>query len=107
VVHASLDKQPLIYVFISAALFGISAPLAKLLVKNIPPVALAGFLYFGSFAGLFLYSTMRKIVSAESVRGANLRRRDFPWLLGAILSGGIIAPVCLMFGLNQIKGDIS
>ena len=49
-----MNKQPLIYIFVSAALFGISPPLAKLLVKDIPPVALAGFLYFGAFTGLSL-----------------------------------------------------
>ncbi|MEK6534294.1 MAG: EamA family transporter [Planctomycetota bacterium] len=99
-----MNKQPLIYIFISAALFGISPPLAKLLVKNIPPVALAGFLYFGAFAGLSLYSIMRRIVSTENIRSANLKKGDFPWLFGAVISGGIIAPICLMFGLSQISG---
>jgi drug/metabolite transporter (DMT)-like permease len=99
-----LNKQPLIYIFISAALFGISPPLAKLLVKNIPPVALAGFLYFGAFAGLSLCSIMRRIVSPGSRRDANLKKGDFPWLFGAVLSGGIIAPICLMFGLSRISG---
>jgi drug/metabolite transporter (DMT)-like permease len=99
-----LDKQPLTYIFVSAAFFGISPPLAKLLVKDIPPVALAGFLYFGAFIGLSLYSIIRSIVSTESIRSANLKKGDFSWLFGAILSGGIIAPICLMFGLNQISG---
>jgi drug/metabolite transporter (DMT)-like permease len=99
-----LDKRPLLYIFISAALFGISPPLAKPLVKNIPPVALAGFLYFGAFLGLSLYSIIRRIVSTESIRSANLKKGDLPWLFGAVLSGGIIAPICLMFGLQQISG---
>ena len=99
-----MNKQPLICIFVSAALFGISPPLAKLLVKNIPPVALAGLLYLGAFVGLSLYSTMRGIVSPEKIRSTNLKKGDFPWLCGAILSGGIIAPICLMFGLNQISG---
>ena len=99
-----MDKQPLAYIAISAALFGISPPLAKLLVKDIPPIALAGLLYLGAFIGLSLYSISRRIVSAESTRRANLKKGDLPWLLGAILSGGIIAPICLMFGLSQISG---
>jgi drug/metabolite transporter (DMT)-like permease len=99
-----LNKQPLIYIFVSAALFGISPPLDKLLVKNIPPVALAGLLYLGAFVGLSLYSTMRGIVYPEDIRSTNHKKGDFPWLCGAILSGGIIAPICLMFGLNQISG---
>jgi drug/metabolite transporter (DMT)-like permease len=99
-----LNKQPLIYIFISAALFGISPPLAKLLVKDIPPIALAGLLYFGAFAGLSLYSIMGRIISPDSIRYANLKKGDFPWLFGAVLSGGIIAPISLMFGLSQISG---
>ncbi|MCX5806067.1 MAG: EamA family transporter [Proteobacteria bacterium] len=99
-----MHKQPLIYIFISAALFGISPPFAKLLMKSIPPVALAGLLYLGAFVGLSLYSMIRGIVSTEKARSANLKKEDFPWLFGAILSGGIIAPICLMFGLNRISG---
>ena len=37
-----MDKRPLLYIFVSDALFGISPRLAKLLVKDIPPVVLAG-----------------------------------------------------------------
>jgi drug/metabolite transporter (DMT)-like permease len=99
-----LNKQPLIYIFISATLFGISPPFAKLLVKNIPPVALAGLLYLGAFVGLSLYSIIQGVIFPEKIRSANLNKQDFPWLLGAILAGGIIAPICLMYGLSQISG---
>ncbi len=73
-------------------------------MKNIPPIALAGLLYSGAFAGLSLYSIIRRIVFNENIRSANLKKGDFPWLFGAVLSGGIIAPICLMFGLIQISG---
>lgn len=99
-----MDRQPLIYILVSAALFGISPPIAKLLVKNIPPVALAGFLYFGAFAGLSLYSIISRIVSAETRKDANLKKGDLPWLSGAVLFGGVIAPISLMFGLSRISG---
>lgn len=75
-----------------------------MLVNDIPPVALAGFLYLDAFIGLSLYSLGRRIVSTESTRRANLKKEDLPWLLGATLSGGIIAPICLMFGLRLISG---
>ena len=99
-----MDKQPLIYIFVSAALFGISPPLAKLLVQDIPPVALAGLLYLGAFMGLSLYSIIKGVFSDESVRSTNLKKGDYPWLFGAVVSGGIIAPICLMLGLSQISG---
>jgi hypothetical protein len=47
-----LDKQPLAFVIISASLFGVSPPLAKLLVRDIPPVALAGSSRTGAFFSL-------------------------------------------------------
>lgn len=99
-----MDKKPLIYIFISAALFGISTPLAKLLVKDISPIILAGLLYLGAFMGISLYSLTKKIAFTEKNRTAGLKKEDLPWLLGAILSGGIIAPTCLMFGLSRISG---
>lgn len=52
----AMHRQPLLYIFISAACFGIRPPLAKLLVADIPPVALAGLLYTGAFLGLSVYS---------------------------------------------------
>lgn len=99
-----MNKQPLAYIVLSAALFGISPPLAKLLIKNIPPVALAGFLYLGAFMGLSVYSISSRSFSTETIRGTNLKKGDYPWLIGAILSGGIFAPICLMLGLSHISG---
>jgi len=100
-----LDKNPLIFIIISASLFGISPPLAKLLVKDIPPVALAGLLYLGAFAGLSLYSIgKRTIMTDPDKKAAPLERKDLPWLAGAVLAGGIIAPISMMTGLTLISG---
>ena len=100
-----MNKTPLLYIIISAFLFGVSPPLAKLFIKDIPPVALAGFLYLGAFAGLTLFSVSRKKRAADSGRmAAKLERKDFPWLAGAVLAGGIIGPISLMFGLTLISG---
>jgi drug/metabolite transporter (DMT)-like permease len=98
------DKHPLILIALSAVLFGISPPLAKLLVRDIPPVPLAGFLYLGAFLGLSLYAAFRSTIFVNHATAAKLKKRDIPWLAGAILSGGIIAPISLMFGLKLISG---
>ena len=101
----ALDKRPLIFIVISAALFGISPPLAKLLVKDIPPVALAGLLYLGAFIGLSLYSIGRAINATDSIqKAAPLERKDLPWLVGALLTGGVIGPISLMKGLTLVSG---
>jgi len=99
-----LDKKPLLYVILSAILFGLSSPLAKLLVKDISPIAMAGLLYLGAFIGLAIYTLVRKIGTAGDKRAIPLEKRDFPWLIGAIAAGGIVAPISLMFGLKMISG---
>lgn len=88
----------------SALLFGISPPLAKLLVSDIPPVALAGLLYLGAFLGLSLYSIgSGRMMTGHNDR-ASLGRNDFPWLAGATIAGGILAPISMMMGLKLVSG---
>jgi drug/metabolite transporter (DMT)-like permease len=83
------------YALLSAALFGVSAPFAKLLLGEVSPWLLAGLLYLGSGIGLALVRLFRR--SNE----AGLSRRDLPWFGAAVLSGGVIGPVLLVFGLAQ------
>lgn len=83
----------------AAVLFGIATPLAKLLLETVSPWMLAGLLYLGSGVGLLIY---RRIVSAPSVR---LPTKDRLWFIGAILAGGIVAPVLLMIGLRGIQAS--
>jgi drug/metabolite transporter (DMT)-like permease len=100
-----MDKKPIFYVIASAALFGISPPIAKLLVHDMPPVALAGLLYLGAFAGLFLFTLFMKVTSSKVVAKASpLEKKDIPWLVGAIIAGGIAAPIALMTGLTLVSG---
>lgn len=80
----------------SAVLFGASTPFAKILLGEISPWILAGLLYLGAGVGL---AGFRAFDRARATREARLRRSDYPVLLGAILSGGVIAPVLLMTGL--------
>lgn len=89
-------KLPYILQALLAALFfGASAPLSKLLLNDVPPVLLAAFLYLGSGTGIAILRMRRRRAEAD------LRRADWPWLLGAILSGGVAAPIVLMFSLQS------
>ena len=83
----------------AAALFGAGTPLAKLLLDSVNPWLLAGLLYLGAGVGLTLY---RLAVRAPGVR---LARREMPWLAGAILAGGVAAPVLLMLGLSGMPAS--
>ena len=82
----------------AALLFGLSAPAAKLLVGTIDPWLLAGLLYLGSGLGLGLYRVGRRFVGDTPTETA-LASHDLPWLAGAILVGGGVGPVLLMFAL--------
>ena len=87
------------YALLSAVLFGISTPLAKLLVGAVPPLQLAGLLYAGSGVGLALVMLIRQ-VGAGAERSLSLPGgRDWLWLGGAIFFGGMVGPVLLMRGL--------
>ena len=83
----------------SAALFGASTPLAKLLLGEVDPWLLAGLLYLGSGIGLGIVHLGRRSLGIEPPE-APLRRADLPWLAAVILAGGVIGPVLLMLGLS-------
>src|SRR5437773_12431558 len=84
---------------LSAALFGISTPFAKLLLGDgVSPWLLAGLLYLGSGLGLAALQAVRK-ASGAAMAEAPLGHADLPWLALIVLSGGVIGPVLLMFGL--------
>ncbi|MBC3885119.1 DMT family transporter [Undibacterium griseum] len=83
----------------AALLFGAGTPLAKLLLAGINPWMLAGLLYLGSGLGLTLY---RLFTGAES---AKLTGSEAWWFGGAVVSGGVIAPVLLMIGLSGMPAS--
>jgi len=88
----------------SAALFGASTPLAKLLVGAMSPVLLAGLLYLGSGIGLLGWWWLRRRLGREAQEAA-LVRRDIPWLAGAIASGGVLGPLLLMLALAHVSAS--
>ena len=86
----------------SAALFGASAPFAKLLLGAVEPQFLAGLLYLGAGIGLAAVHFGRAALGIPAPE-APLRARDVPWLAAVVLSGGILGPLLLMFGLARIE----
>ena len=87
---------------VAAALFGASAPVAKLLLAEVPPLMLAALLYLG--AGLAL-SLLRLAVPsiADASREARLTRADAWPLAGIVLTGGILGPVLMLVGLARVS----
>ena len=84
----------------SAALFGASTPLAKIMLGDTDPWMMAGLLYLGAGLGLAAIHLSRGIMRLPAVE-APLRRTDLPWLGAVIAAGGILGPLFLMFGLSR------
>ncbi len=98
---------PMLTALAAAALFGISAPLSKLLLApsalgEVAPVPMAALLYLGSgLTALALLGLQRR---GDVVSEARLQRGDVPWLVGALLAGGVAGPIVLMFSLRVTPG---
>jgi drug/metabolite transporter (DMT)-like permease len=88
---------------LAAIFFGASAPIAKLLLGDIAPIFLAAFLYLGSGTGISLVKLTQRIRFKDVE--ASIKRSDIPWLAGAIVSGGILAPIVLMVSLQNTSAS--
>jgi drug/metabolite transporter (DMT)-like permease len=95
----SAQARGAIYGLTAAALFGLSAPVSKLLLEGMMPVLLAGLLYLGAAAGLWLQRAL-----IPQTREASLQRTDAPKLAAVVLAGGIAGPVLMLFGLQRVSG---
>lgn len=84
---------------LAALFFGASAPLSKLLLGDVSPVLMAAFLYLGSGTGISLVKLSQRLTSNQ--KEAGIKPPDVKWLAGAIISGGILAPIVLMISLKN------
>ncbi|MDQ7825728.1 MAG: EamA family transporter [Candidatus Eremiobacteraeota bacterium] len=79
---------------LSAALFGSATPLSKTLLASVNALQLAGLLYLGAGAGLlpFMFSWKSRAVKLD--------RLNSLYIAGAVIFGGILGPVFLLWGLT-------
>jgi drug/metabolite transporter (DMT)-like permease len=92
------------FAILAAVLFGLSSPLAKLLMGSMSPWLLAGVLYLGSGIGMAIMHTIRLGFGSKAAH-QRILLSELPWLLGVIVSGGILGPVLLMYGLSMIHAS--
>src|SRR5258706_1387229 len=92
-----MRRRAIAYALLSAALFGASTPLAKILLGSTSPLLLAGLLYLGAGIGLAAWLAARGGLRP-------IPRGDWPWLGAAVVAGGIAGPALLMFGLARTDG---
>ena len=80
----------------AALLFGLGAPLSKLLLPSARPLTLAALLYLGAGAAF--------LVARRRAAEAPLTRADAPILAGAVIAGAALGPVLMLWGLSRVSG---
>ena len=89
-------QTAILWAVLAAVCYGISAPLTKLLLSEIPPVLLAALLYLGSGIGMSAASLLR----GAGIREAKVAGKELRYVLAMIVLD-IAAPILLMLGLNM------
>ena len=90
----------IVFALLAALVWGVSTPLSKILLTTISPILLAAILYLTDGVALLAWlgiARWRHRVPAE----AWLKGRDWGWLAGATLAGGVLGPVLLLWGLAR------
>jgi drug/metabolite transporter (DMT)-like permease len=100
-------RRAQIEVILAALAFAASVPANKLLLADVAPLALSGVLYVsaGSICAGLAWLSSRTSGTAggtNAVRGA-----EWAWLAGAVLSGGVLAPLLLFLGLREVSGHVA
>ena len=96
-----------IEVVAAAVAFAASVPANKLLLAKVSPLALSGTLYLSAgilCAGLVWASRRPPSAAAQAAVNNGVQGNEWLWLSGAVLSGGVLAPLLLFLGLRHVSG---
>lgn len=94
------------YAILAALLYGISAPVSKLLLVKLSPTMMAALLYLGAGFGMIAVNIIKRIRKVEQSE-AKMTQKEMPYIIGMILLD-IAAPIFLMIGLlNSTSGNAS
>jgi len=85
---------------LAAFLFGLNAPLSKILLGTASPLFMVAFLYLGAGIGVLILQTIFR----ERQHEAQLTRREMPWTILMILLD-VLAPFLLMCGLKMTEAS--
>lgn len=102
----SSKRQGAFFGLAAALLFGISPPFAKLLLPESGPLLIAGLLYLGAGLGLLFFEIIGRPFQL-GVQEASVRRADVRLLAGVILTGGMLGPFLMLWGLERLSGVLT
>lgn len=89
--------HPLLLAVLAALFFGASTPASKVLLGELSPLQLAGLLYLGAALGTAPLAWRER----RTKRAGRVDARNKLLLAGAVLFGGIVGPVLLLFALRS------
>lgn len=92
-------NKAIFWAIMAAVLFGISSPISKILLKEIPPTLMAALLYLGAGIGISFVSLIEHFNTREQ-KEARITRKDSPFIIGMIVLD-IAAAILLMAGLRM------
>ena len=92
-------NHAILYAILAAALYALNTPVSKLLLQNVPPTMMAGFLYLGAGIGMALMGLIRRKIS-HGKQEIHLTKKNLPYTLGMVVLD-IAAPIFLMVGLTR------
>lgn len=84
---------------LAASLYGISAPVSKLLLVELSPTLMAALLYLGAGFGMLMVNAIKILLKKERLE-ARMTIQELPYVVGMILLD-IAAPIFLMLGLTM------
>jgi len=87
------------YAILAAALFGLSAPISKLLLSEIPPLMMSALVYLGAGLGMIIVNSVKNMTKYKGME-AKLEKKELPFIL-AMIALDIAAPISLMIGLTM------
>lgn len=88
--------KAVIYAVVAALFYALNVPCSKMLLLDVPPTYMAGFLYMGAGVGVGLMYLFHYRAEKPEER---LCRKDMPYTVGMVLLD-IIAPILLMIGVS-------
>jgi len=97
-IEPKVQHRAILFAILAAALYAISSPVSKLLLKEVPPTFMASFLYLGAGIGMALVGLI-KIVNGTESSERRLTAKEVPYTIGMVILD-IAAPIFLMIGLT-------
>ena len=91
-------RKGIMMAILAAVLYAVSSPFSKILLNEMPPTLMAGFLYLGAGIGMSLIAISRRVRRVETTE-IHLSKAEVPYTVAMILLD-IAAPICMLIGLN-------